>query len=464
MVTQALKCERHGETTRLTCVDCEKPICPKCMVRTEVGLKCESCAVPAPGQPVADGQRSKLPVVVGVVGLVVLAAVAFLLLGSSESPEEEIAALPPVGTWTEAPGLSSIRGTATAVVLDDGTVLAAGGGVGAIALDAAEIFDPEAGTWRQVAPLVEARRGHQAVVLGDGQVLAAGGLANGVPLASAEMYDPAADTWSLVAPMSVPRLGHSLTVLADGRVMAAGGSALDSAGVAGGGQTIRTVATTEIYDPATDTWSAAAEMGTPRFEHTATLLGDGRVFMVGGLGPAEEGAEQDLPLRSTEFYDPAADAFVSSTDLAEGRANHATALLNDNALIVSGGTSGERGDISVASAEVFDNRAATWTTVSSMGTPRTGHTATALEDGRVLVAGGETVRRGSRRSLTSAEVFEFDLGASGEWRSGGDMACPRSEQAAVLLADGSVLVIAGDAAFPGQAPMAQSCVGRYQPR
>lgn len=98
-----------------------------------------------------------------------------------------------------------------------------------------------------------------------------------------------------------------------------------------------------------------------------------------------------------------------------------------------------------------------------MGTTRTGHSATRLDDGRILVAGGETVRRGERRSLTSGEVFEFDRGASGEWRSAGDMACPRSEQAAVLLGDGSVLVIAGDAAFPGQAPTAQSCVGRYQP-
>jgi N-acetylneuraminic acid mutarotase len=463
VVTQALQCERHGETTRLTCVDCEKPICPKCMVRTEVGLKCESCAEPAAGPAAVGPKPSKAPLLIGVVGLVVLAAVALLLLGGSDSPEEEIAALPPVGTWTEAPGLTSIRGTTTAVVLDDGTVLAAGGGVGAIALDAAEVFDPEASTWRQVAPLAEARRGHQAVVLDDGRVLVAGGLANGVPLASAETYDPVADAWSPAGTMSVPRLGHTLTVLANGRVMAAGGSALESDEVAGGGQTIRTVATTEIFDPTTGTWSPAAEMATPRFEHTATLLGDGRVFMVGGLGPAGEGAEQDLPLRSTEFYDPAADAFVRSTDLAEGRANHAAALLNENAVIVSGGTSGESGDISVASSEVFDNRAATWTTVGAMGTPRTGHTATALEDGRVLVAGGETVRRGSRRSLTSAEVFEFGLGASGEWRSGGDMVCPRSEQAAVLLADASVLVIAGDAAFPGQAPMAQSCVGRYQP-
>lgn len=463
MVTQTLKCERHGETTRLTCVDCEQAICPKCMTRTEVGLKCERCAEPVATPDVILGRRtSHLPLVAGVTGLLLVALVAFVALRPSEPSEEPAAALPPTGTWIEAAGLSAIRGTTTAVVLDDGRVLAAGGGVGAIALAAAEIYDPTTQAWQVVAPPAGARRGHQAVVLDDGRVLVAGGLAEGIPLATVEIYDPAADAWSSVASMSVPRLGHSLTVLDDGRVLAAGGSALESDGAAAGGQTLRTEASTEIFDPATSTWSPGGAMGTARFEHTATLLGDGRVLMVGGLGPTGEGDAVGA-LASTEIYDPAADAFVGSTDLAAARANHAAARLNDNAVIVSGGAGGENGDISLPSVEVFDSRAASWSTVGAMGTTRTGHTATALDDGRVLVAGGETVRRGERRSLTSGEIFEFDRGATGEWRSAGDMACPRSEQAAVLLDDGSVLVIAGDAAFPGQAPTAQSCVAQYQP-
>ncbi len=462
MVTQTLKCERHGETTRLTCVDCGRAICPKCMTRTEVGLKCEECARPvATPDVVPRGRGSRLPLVAGVVGLALVALVALLILRPLNPSEAPVEALPPVGTWTEAPGLTAIRGTATAVVLDDGRALTAGGGVGAIALQATETFDATSGSWQPRAPLAEARRGHQAVVLADGRVLVAGGLANGVPLASVELYDPGADIWSPVAPMSIPRLGHSLTRLADGRVLAAGGSALEAEGAAAGGQTIRTEASAEIFDPAAGTWTAGGTMGTARFEHTATLLGDGRVLVVGGLGPTGDGAEG--PLTSTELYDPAADAFVRSSDLAAARTNHAAALLNDNAVVVSGGAGGEGGDVSLASVEVFDSRAAAWTTVASMGTTRTGHTATALDDGRVLVAGGETVRRGERRSLASGEVFDFGLGATGEWRSAGDMACPRSEQAAVALGDGSVLVIAGDAAFPGQAPAPRSCVDRYQP-
>jgi N-acetylneuraminic acid mutarotase len=78
----------------------------------------------------------------------------------------------------------------------------------------------------------------------------------------------------------------------------------------------------------------------------------------------------------------------------------------------------------------------------------------------VLVAGGESDTRGQRRSLRRGEVFDPQ---TREWRSAGEMACPRSEQAAVLLGDGSVLVVAGDAAFPSQNPIAQGCADRYRP-
>ncbi|HEV2068467.1 MAG TPA: kelch repeat-containing protein, partial [Acidimicrobiales bacterium] len=150
-------------------------------------------------------------------------------------------------------------------------------------------------------------------------------------------------------------------------------------------------------------------------------------------------------------------------EMAEGRTNHAAALLDDGSVLVAGGAGGENADISLASVEVLNPRQGGWATVASLAEARTGHTATRLDDGRVLVAGGESARRGSRRSLASAEVFAPQATSGGEWRPAGDMGCPRSEHAAVLLDDGSVLAVAGDAAFPGQAPAAQSCVARYRP-
>lgn len=462
VMTEARRCETHGEATRLSCVDCDRPLCPKCMTRTEVGLKCATCAAPAASQPSTTPMRSRRPLLLMGAALAVGALVVVLLvLRPGPSQEGPGAVAEPVGTWSDLPALSAIRGTASAVVLRNGTVLVAGGGVGALAIDAAEVFDPGADSWERVGPLSAPRRGHQAVLLQDDRVLVTGGLSEGNPLASAEVYDPGARSWSSVQPMSVPRLGHTLTLLDDGRVLAAGGSTLESAESAAGGQTIRATPSAELYDPATGAWSATGSMGSARFEHTATRVRDGRVVVVGGLGSV--GTNATAPLASTEIYDAAAGAFVGSTSLSEPRANHAAVLLEDDAVLVTGGAGGEGADLSLAGAEVFNAPGGTWSRVAPMGGTRTGHTATRLADGRVLVAGGESVQRGTRRSLTSAEVFDFTAGAVGQWGPAGDMSCPRSEQAAVLLEDGSVLVAAGDAAFPGAAPIAQSCAERYVP-
>jgi hypothetical protein len=177
----------------------------------------------------------------------------------------------------------------------------------------------------------------------------------------------------------------------------------------------------------------------------------------GGQGPGEGG--RITPLATAELYDPAADTFVSTTSLQEGRTNHAAVLLADKSTVLLVGGVGNSA-VSLASAELYDARSGSWTRATPLTEHRTGATATLMADGRVLVAGGESDTRGQRRSLRKGEVFDPQ---TREWRSAGDMACPRSEQAAVLLGDGTVLVVAGDAAFPSQNPIAQGCADRYQP-
>src|SRR5919199_1437278 len=182
MATQALKCERHGELTRLTCVDCGKPICPKCAVRTEVGLKCEEDAAPAaiPEKALAMMRPSRRPLYLGIAGAaIVLVLIVVLVLSRSDTKEKPAPALPPVGTWRQAPDLATIRGTATAVVLKNGKALVAGGGVGAVVINSAEIFDAASGTWSTTAPMSIGRIGHSLTVLADGRVLAAGGSSRG---------------------------------------------------------------------------------------------------------------------------------------------------------------------------------------------------------------------------------------------------------------------------------------------
>jgi len=462
VATQALKCERHGEATRLTCVECGKPICPKCAVRTDVGLKCEADAkgVELSKETLALLRPSRTPVYLGVAGIaVLLALIVFGLTRGGGSDQADTKPQPAVGTWVAMPDLASIRGTTTAVVLKDGKALAAGGGVGQQAVAAAELFDPASGLWTPTGSMNEARRGHNAVLLGDGRVLVAGGISGGDLLASAEIYDPTTGKWTTTAPMSVPRLGSTMTLLNNGNVLVTGGTAADTASGAGGGQTIRPDATAEIYNVSTGKWTkTAGSMSTPRFEHTATALDDGRVLIAGGQGPPNNGAS--AALASTEIYDPAVDSFRKSNDMGDARFNHAAVKLPDRTVLVVGGAGGTNGDTSLATAEIFNPGDGGWTSAGTLTGSRTGETASVFPDGRVLVAGGESVTRGNRRSLNTAEIFSLD---KREWRSAGTMNCPRSEASAALLGDGSVLVVAGDFAAPGQQPDPKGCADRYRP-
>lgn len=460
-----LTCEAHGDATRITCVDCDAPICPRCLVRTDVGYKCEACAQPAVGPEPGATAGTRLPgwarwprwpiaaVVLGAL-LVVVAAFVVGRSGGSAPP----ATLDPVGAWEELPALAAIRGTTAAVVLDDGRVLAAGGGVGSIAVAATEVLDPDTGAWEQVAELGQARRGAAAVVLGDGRVLVAGGIGDNTLRDSAELYDPDTDTWTETGAMTTPRLTFTLTALPDGRALAVGGSTPGGQAGSGGGQTIRPSASAEVFDPATGEWEATGEMTAARFEHTATALPGGRVLVAGGLGgDAVDGTF--APLASVEVFDPAVGQFTTAAAMAEGRTNHVAVPLGDGTVVVAGGLGdGEPTQRALATAERYDPSGGGWARLPALRQGRAGATATVLADGRVLVVGGEAVQGGSRRSLATAELLDPDEPA---WAPAGRMACARSEHAAVRLDDGRVVALAGDAAFPGDPPVAQGCVDAW---
>src|SRR5262249_17025389 len=144
-----------------------------------------------------------------------------------------------------------------------------------------------------------------AAVLDDGRVLLAGGsnIQSGsqVPFATSVAYDPLAGTWAPVSDMTEPRGAHSATRLDDGPGPVAGGSGT-------GGFGSQALATAEIYDPQTDAWTPVASMNHARWDHTATLLADGRVLVTGGLD--DSGA-----IATTEVYDPAADAWTDTGQL-----------------------------------------------------------------------------------------------------------------------------------------------------
>src|SRR5207245_3235626 len=126
------------------------------------------------------------------------------------------------------------------------------------------------------------RIGHSATLLPSGKVLVAGGLVMPFPspsLASTELYDPAANAWSIAAPMIESRTRHTATLMPDGRVLVVGGLTVTPQD---GGLFPSQLTRAEIYDPAADRWSMTAPMGAHRLGQIATLLPDGRVLVAGG--------------------------------------------------------------------------------------------------------------------------------------------------------------------------------------
>jgi hypothetical protein len=274
------------------------------------------------------------------------------------------------------------------------------------------------------------RVGHGAALLGNGRVLIAGGYTGNLTyLASAELYDPAAGTFGPTGSMAAARAGATTTLLSNGKVLVAGGYIIDGAAA-----TVP-LATAEVYDPASGTFSATGSMANARYNHTATLLADGRVLVTGGAG-------DDVALASAELYDPATGRFASAGSMTTARIGHAAALLTGGRVLLMGGTDslGPAKPIYLASAETYDPAAGTFAAAGSMATVRYGHTATALGDGRVIICGGLRNDSGQKSSLATCERYDPQSRA---FEPAGAMSAARSGQVAVLLADGRVLIAGG---------------------
>ena len=247
---------------------------------------------------------------------------------------------PALDSWTSLPAPPTTRAMPIVVLLDDGRVFVTGGvEIDAsatfpqtVSVGAAEIFDPETGSWHQVAAMSQPAEGQAAVLLHDGRVLVVGGTTNdGGETARAEIFDPATDMWTLTESMSIERRRPVAVPLTDGGVLVTGYGPFESSstftfGAAKG--------TAEIYDPNTGKWTPTAEMSRPRTGHTLTLLPDGRVLAAGGEDPT--GGDY-VVYSTTEIFDPATNSWSPGPELSEPRGDHTATLMSDGRVLLVGG-------------------------------------------------------------------------------------------------------------------------------
>ena len=354
-------------------------------------------------------------------------ALCLLVFGTIAGTVESRAAPSPArgaGLWSTAASLIAGREAHTATLLPSGNVLVAGGTDGrGTALASAEVYVPRANQWAHAASMTTTRLDHTATLLSNGKVLVAGGLDGPIPsnsLASAEVYDPATDRWSAVAPMTTSRSRHTATLLRDGRVLVVGGL---SVSLRAAGLSVGRPSDAEVYDPKTNRWSPTGAMALYRRDQTATPLQDGRVLVAG--------SQDDVTFNWTETYNAGIDEWTQSARMASGRSGHTASLLNDGDVLVMGGVSQGPNSppIELTSAEVYHPATNRWSAVASMAQVHIGATATLLRDGRVLVVGGT-----GRPELYDPTTNRWSLtGASMD----------RYRQTATRLNDGRVLIAGG---------------------
>ncbi|MDI1431637.1 Kelch repeat-containing protein [Polyangium sorediatum] len=316
--------------------------------------------------------------------------------------------------WTQVAWMATGRGEPRATLLTDGRVLVTGGwgledGYAHVkVLASAELYDPQTNTFSAAASMIRPRNKHTATRLPDGRVLVVGGFSSYVPdhedeiyppEPSAEIYDPATDTWVYATHPDAAHMEHSAALLSNGQVLIVGG----------GGQTAA-----ELYDPQTNTWSSAGGTSAAYSCSSVTELPDGKVLVRGG--------------DAAELYDPASNSWSwIGAPPTTGCTDATSAWLSTGKVLFTNGSS----------AEVYDPATNQWSLAAPLLTGRYSHTGVALDGGGFMVAGGGL---DELAPLASTEIYDS---ATDTWSAGPPMAEKRYLHASTRLADGRVLVLGG---------------------
>jgi hypothetical protein len=349
---------------------------------------------------------------------------------------------PSTRTFTPGPTLSHARFGHTATQLPDGTVLIVGGSVDTYSSGqaSAELFDPTTDQLTAVGAMAWPRGHHTATELPDGRVVIVGGtFATGVT----EIYDPATRRFSGGPALATPRTDHVaiLDPVTHSVVFVVGGTGSDGNIVAMPAQVAEAIdAIRGTASPASLSFDAARNANGLAFADRILLVGgDTATLGCSGNGSCTVG---DFGTTSLVVESEVASGYTSGStpaSLTQARKRFTMTVLRDGALLAAGGSDGGPGapDSPLSSAEAFLAEDDADSYGPPMNDARFAHTATALADGRALVAGGCSLTG----PLNTAELFDPTTGAFS--RVSATMIDARADHVATLLPDGRVLLLGG---------------------
>lgn len=341
--------------------------------------------------------------------------------GSSGGPKPQ-----PINQTVQVPGLMTTGRFTKAVTLTSGDVLevAGFGSLQAVILASSEVYHPQTDTFSVVEnqlPIPATRLCLAA--LNDGTALEIGGQdINGNALLQTEIYNPASNTFApTTGAMNEARYGCTATTLPDGTVLIAGGN--DSSGDG--------IDTAEIYNPASGTFSYTGDMISARSFHSALLLASGEVLIAGGQNGT-------TLLSSAELYDPTTGVFAATAGpLNTARNDFGAVLLSDGRALLAGGV-GEAGSLNTA--ELYDPNASTFSfTANNMSDARRTPSVAALSDGNAIVGAGSSTAP-NQTPIASCDLFDA---SNNTFSPTAPLHIGRMEAAAVILPDGSPLILGG---------------------
>ncbi len=258
-------------------------------------------------------------------------------------------------------------------------------------------------------------RFHIDLITGFVALMSAGALMLGpARLVSAQVIYP---SWSYTGRLNTARYHMTATLLPNGKVLVAGGFGVPNY-----------LSSAEVYDPATGTWVSTGSLNHTRAYHTATMLPNGKVLVAGGIDAGTN------TLSTAELYDPVTGSWSTTGGLTRPRAFHTATLLQNGKVLVTGDGFGG------TSAELYDPTTGKWRLTGSFHTPAW-VSPTLLPNGKVLIEGGSACD--SQENCTALKVAELYDQTTETWSSTGNLNIGRSEQIAVTLPNGKVLVVGG---------------------